>query len=166
MRFPAAALLLAAMLIATTLAGCGYRLAGAPALGEPIRVVVVSNDARLVRAQAALQRAVADALQSRLGWQVSPTGSAKLELTIAQEIISSTGTDRRDVPARWSIRLQGKVLIAARDGTGYGDYHGTGYASGVGDEPEAINAAADDAAELISAWLEREVPRWKKKPAP
>lgn len=163
MKSSAAALLVAAaLLLAAALAGCGYRLAGAPALGEPIRVVVVTNDARLVRAQAALQRAVAEALQSRLGWQVSPTGSAKLELTIAQEKIDSTGTDRRDVPARWSIRLQGKVLVAARDGTAYGDYHGTGYSSGLGDEPEAINNAADEAAALISAWLEHEVPKWKK----
>lgn len=164
MSIPAAAPLAAALLL-TVLCGCGYRLAGAPALGEPIRVVVVSNDARLVRAQAALQRAVADALQSRLGWQVDPAGSAKLELTIAQERIDSAGTDRRDVPARWSIRLQGKALLAARGGTAYGDYRGTGYASGLGDEPEAINAAADDAAALIGAWLEHEVARWKQ-PAP
>lgn len=159
MKFLAAALLIA---VAVALAGCNYRLASAPALGEPVRIVVVSNDARLVRAQAALQRAVADALQSRLGWQVSPTGSAKLELTIAQERIDSTGTDRRDVPARWSIRLQGKVLIAARDGTAYGDYQGTGYSSGLGDEPEAINVAADQAAAMISTWLEHQVPTWKK----
>jgi hypothetical protein len=162
---PAALLLTAALLAAATLGGCGYRLAAAPALGEPIRVVVVGNDARLVRAQAVLQRAVADALQSRLGWQVSPTGSAKLELTIAQERIDGTGTDRRDVPARWSIRLQGHALIAARAGTAYGDYQGTGYASGTGDEPEAIGAAADDAAAQISVWLEHAVPGWQK-PAP
>ena len=171
MNLQATALLLAAqlatgaLLVATALASCGYRLAGAPALNEPVRVVVVSNDARLVRAQAALQRAVANALQSRLGWQVSPTGSAKLELTIDQERIDSIATDLRDVPARWSIRLHGKVLIAARDGTAYGDYNGTGYASGTGDEPEAITAAANDAAALISAWLENQVPSWKK-PAP
>jgi outer membrane lipopolysaccharide assembly protein LptE/RlpB len=158
-------LLAAAFVLAAMLTGCGYRLAGAPALGEPIRVVVVSNDARLVRSQAALQQAVADSLQSRLGWQVSPTGSAKLELTIAQERIASTGTDQRDVPARWSIRMQGKVLIAARDGNAFGDYQGTGYSSGLGDEPEAIKAAAAEAALLISTWLESEVPRWKK-PAP
>jgi hypothetical protein len=161
---PAALLLTAALLAAVALAGCGYRLAAAPALGEPIRVVVVGNDARLVRAQAALQRAVADALQSRLGWQVSPTGSAKLELTLAQERIDSTGTDRRDVPARWSIHLQGHVLIAARAGSAYGSYRGTGYTSGVGDEPEAINAAADDAAAQISIWLEHAVDQWGKKP--
>ena len=165
MKIRAAALLTAVLLLAATLAGCGYRLAGVPALGEPIRVVVVSNNARLVRAQAALQRAVADALQSRLGWQVSPTGSAKLELTIDQERIDSTGTDLRDVPARWSIRLHGQVLIAARDGNALSDYHGTGYASGLSDEPEALTAAANEAAAQISVWLENAVPKWKK-PAP
>ena len=51
MNLQATALLLAAqlatgaLLVATALASCGYRLAGAPALNEPVRVVVVSNDA-------------------------------------------------------------------------------------------------------------------------
>jgi hypothetical protein len=66
--------LIAAALAATAaLAGC-YHVRQPPQIDEPVRVEVVSDDLRLVQAQAYLQSAVADSLVSRLGWRVSPDG--------------------------------------------------------------------------------------------
>lgn len=145
----ASALAAAALL----LAGC-YRVAAPPALGETVRVQVTVNDARLVRAQASLQTAVARALEQRLGWRVSPAGSARLELTLAEEAIGSTATDRRDVPARWTIRLQGAAQLRSARGTLNTLYDGTGHASGRMDEAEALDEAAANAALQITTWLE------------
>ena len=151
------ALALALML----LAGC-YRVGRPAELGEPVRVVVVTNDARLVRAQAYLQAEVAEALEHRLGWRVSPTGSARLELGLAQEGLDSTAEDRRGIPARWSIALSGGALLISARGQTAGTYRGVGHASGVADEPEALRQAARNAAAEIAVWLEGAVPHLVK----
>ncbi|HYE08320.1 MAG TPA: hypothetical protein VEL07_22590 [Planctomycetota bacterium] len=155
---PFAAALVA--LAAVAASGCRYGVAAPPRLGEDVRVVVIANDARLVRAQAALQAAVARALEERLGWRVSPTGTARLELAMAEERIDATGTDRGDVPARWSISLHGHALLRSRHGTELGDFVGTGYASGLADETEAIDNAAREAAIQLTSWLETAGRRW------
>ena len=151
-----------AVSFAAAIAGCRYGIAAPPRLGEDVRVVVLANDARLVRAQAALQAAVARALEDRLGWRVQPTGTARLELMMAEERISATGTDRRDIPARWSISLHGHALLRSRHGTELGEFVGTGYASGLADEAEAIDNAAREAAAQLASWLETAGQRWGK----
>ena len=125
-------------------------------------MVVVTNDARLVRAQASLQAEIAEALEHRLGWRVSPTGSARLELPLAQETIDSTAEDRRGIAARWSIALSGGALLVSARGQTASPYRGVGHASGVEDEPEALRQAARNAAAEISAWLENAVPQLGK----
>ena len=148
-------------LVLMLLAGC-YRVGRPAELGEPVRVVVVTNDARLVRAQAYLQAEVAEALEHRLGWRVSPTGSARLELGLAQEGLDSTAEDRRGIPARWSIALSGGALLISARGQTAGTYRGVGHASGVADEPEALRQAARNAAAEIAVWLEGAVPHLVK----
>lgn len=156
-RRPAAALAAAALAVAV-LTGC-YRIARPVDLGETVRVVVVTNDARLVRAQAYLQSEVAEALTQRLGWKVGPTGSARLELGLAREDLDATATDRRDIPARWSITLRGAALLVSARGQTAGTYAGVGHASGVADEPEALRQAARNAAAELVVWLEGAVPQ-------
>jgi hypothetical protein len=153
-------------LLATVLAlaGCGYRLAGPTPLGEPVRVVIKTDQARLVRTQAYLQTAVAKALENRLGWRVRPDGSARLELTIEPEDIQATGTDLRDIPSRWSVTVKGQALLASRHGSSIGTWAGAGYYSALNsnpsDEDQALRAAADSAAAGIATWLESESGRW------
>ena len=169
------------ILTALTLAGC-YRVARPADLEEPVRVVITSNDARLVRAQAYLQQAVAEALVDKLGWRVSPTGSARLALTLQMERIDAVGTTPdRDIPSRWSITLRGQVLLTARRGNLYSGYQGTGYANGLTgvpgiagkpgtvsqesyDEAAALHDAAQNAALTIAAWLEGATGAWPATP--
>jgi hypothetical protein len=157
MNRAAAALLLAAMAGG---AACSYRAARVPALGESVRVVVTVNDARLVRAQAELQRAVAMEVVNHLGWRVEPTGSAKLELTLGEEHIAPTATTARDVPTSWIMTLHGQTLLTSRHGAAHGSYTGNGYVTSLGDEPEAIRTAAEDAAAYIVTWIEHQAQRW------
>jgi len=145
-----AALTLAVLL----LGGCAYRLARPPVLGEDVRVVVVANDARLVRSQAALQGAVAKLLTDQLGWRVSPVGSARLELTLAEESITHTAIDGRNIPIRWSIRMQGTATLHSRRGPITTSWAATGFVNALSDEPDAINQAAGIAARDIATWLE------------
>ena len=152
---------LATCALAVLLAGC-YRLGRPAELGETVRVVVVTNDARLVRAQAYLQAEVAEALEHRLGWRISPTGSARLELGLSQEGIDATAEDRRGIPARWSIALSGGALLISARGQTAGTYRGVGHASGVADEPEALRQAARNAAAEIAVWLEGAVSQLAK----
>ena len=153
----AAALLLAALVAGTA---CSYRAARIPPLGESVRVVITVNDARLVRAQAELQRAVARAVVSHLGWRVEPTGSAKLELTLGEEHIAPSATAAHDIPTRWQITLHGQMLLTSQRGAVHDSYTGNGYVTSLGDEPEAIRTAAEDAAALIATWLEHQAQRW------
>ncbi len=158
---PALRLAVAAIALAGLLAtGCSYRLAKPPQLGESVRVVVTANNARLVRSQAYLQAAVARALQNRLGWRVDPLGSARLELVILEEDIGTTGTDSRDLPARWKIVVHGHAALHSRRAPLVGPFTGNGFASGLSEEPEAIQRAANNAAAQIAGWLEAAGKDW------
>lgn len=145
---------------AVGLSSCSYRLAGVKPLGEPVRVVVSFNEARLVRLQGYLQEEVALALESKLGWRVSPAGSAKIELFIDEEKIDATGKDSRGIASRWTITCGGQVMLTSKRGNIHTPWRGTGYSSGLPDEATALQQAARNAAELIAAWLENEAERW------
>ena len=136
------------------LTSCSYRLAGVTPLGEPVRVVVSINQGRLVRVQGYLQDAVASAIENRLGWEVSPTGTAKIALHIEEEIITSSGSDTRGIASRWTISCRGQSLLTSRRGNATGTWTGTGYSGGLEDEAAALQQAAHNAAELITVWLE------------
>lgn len=162
-RWPFVVVLLAALLMPS----CSYRLAGVRPLGEPVRVVVSVNEARLVRVQGYLQQEVAAVLESKLGWRVSPTGSAKLELFVEVEQIDASGRDDRGIASRWTIRCAGQALLTSRRGNSQSPWQGTGYSSGLPDEAEALQLAARNAADLIAVWLENEADRWPAdEPAP
>ena len=154
---------LVAALVAAALAGC-YHRATPPRLDETVSVRLAVDDARLVRAQAYLQAEVARALVDRLGWHVSPAGTARLELSMREETISTVGTNARDVPARWSVTLHGHALLTSRRGTDLGDFMGTGYASSLADEPAALQQAARLAAMNVATWLETAGRRWDPRP--
>jgi hypothetical protein len=151
---------LLALLLGLVLLPSCYRVTGVRPLGEAIRVVVSVNEARLVRVQGYLQQEVAAMLEDKLGWRVSPTGSAKLELFVDQEEISASGRDTRGIASRWTIRCSGQALLTARRGNLQMEWNGTGYSSGLADEAEAIRLAARNAAGLIATWLENEAERW------
>ncbi len=152
---------IAAFAVTLLVAGCAYRMAAPPALGERVRIAVRSNDARLVRVQAYLQSAVARAVQDRLGWTVSPDGSARLDLAIAEEEIDSTVSDARNIPVRWRITVQGTAALTSARGHAVGTFVGAGYASGLAGEADALSDAADKAAAEIAVWLERTTGEWK-----
>jgi hypothetical protein len=145
-------------LVAT--AGC-YRLSNPPVLGESVRVIVKVNDARLVRAQAYMQNSVARVLQNRLGWKVSPSGSARLELTLEEETIRGTGTDRQNIPVRFNITMHGDAILISRHPAITHTYNGVGHASGLSGEPEALEQAAENAALSLANWLENAGRDWK-----
>ncbi len=153
-------LALAAVLTPAT--GC-YRPQAPATLEQPVRVEITANDARLVRAQGYLQQEVADALTNRLGWKVTPAGSARLQIVIEREDITSSGTDQRNTPNRWTVQLHGQVLINSRRLTAASVWTGSGYASALSsttdDEASAIRNAAQSAALTISTWLEAELRR-------
>lgn len=151
----------AVFLLILALCGC-YRVGAPPDVAESVRVVVVEDDARLVRGQASLQAAVAESLSQRLGWQVDPAGSARLELTMVREDIAETASDRRNIPARWSITLHGTARLRTRDGEIAHAWRGVGHSSGLADEAEALDQAARNGAAEIAAWLQGAVPELKK----
>ena len=161
LTFGVAALSLFAALI---LSACSYRLAGIKPLGEPVRVVISVNQGRLVRLQGYLQEEVANAVESKLGWRVSPTGSAKLELHIDEEKITPSGNDARGIVSRWTITCGGQILLNSKRGHLHGPWTGTGYSSGLPDEATALQQAAKNAAEHIAVWLENEAEHWPAQP--
>ena len=142
------------------LTGC-YRLEQPAELGQDVRIEITVNNAKMVRSQAYLQAAVADALANQLGWHVSPKGSARLQLTIEKEDIVSSGTNWRDTPNRWTITLSGQVLLSSRQAPILGTWAGTGYASALNstsdDEPSALRNASVNAATTIATWLEAQM---------
>jgi hypothetical protein len=142
------------------LSACSYRVAGVAPLGEPLRVVVSVNQGRLVRVQGYLHDEVAAAIERRLGWEISPTGSAKVELHIDEEIISSSGSDARGVAIRWTISCRGQTLFTARRGNASSTWTGTGHSGGLADEAAALQQAARNAAEVITVWLEHQAQQW------
>ena len=138
------------------LAGC-YRLASPPDVGETVRIEVVGDHSRVVRAQGYFTDALAQALVDRLGWRVSPTGSAKLLVTLAEEVIDPQARDRRGVTSSWAIRLSGNALLVTRGGSLLGTFTGVGNATGlvaIQGEPEALQAAAKQAADDLVSWLD------------
>jgi hypothetical protein len=152
---------LAVLLVSSLLmSSCSYRMAGVKPLGEPIRIEVSTNKGRLVRLQGYLQEAVAATIENRLGWRVSPTGSAKIELFIDEEVIDARGSDTRGVANRWTISCRGKALFTSRHGNGTTPWTGTGYSAGLNDEAEALRLAAQNAADLLVVWLENQAERW------
>lgn len=158
-----------ALVVAAALALCGcYRVAAPASTGETVRVEVLSNDARLVRGQASVHAAVAEALTNRLGWNVRPDGSARLELTLAREDQTSTANDRTGIPARWSITLSGTARLRTRHGEIARAWNGVGHASGLESEAAALDQAAANGAAEIAAWLQAATAEMgqHQKPAP
>jgi hypothetical protein len=140
---------------ACVLSSCSYRLGGVAPLGEPVRVVITSNAANVVRVQSYLQQEVAAALENKLGWRVSPTGSAKLEITIDQESINAIGNDARGIANRWNITVTGNALLTSKRGNTLTRWTGTGYSAGLNDEAAALQLAANNAGLNLSTWLEQ-----------
>lgn len=153
--------LCSALFIGSFICGC-YRMQAPAELGQTVRVEIMSNDARLVRSQGYLQQAITDALVSRLGWTVSPTGSARLQVTIEREDISSSGTDQQNTPSRWTIVLKGQALLSSRRSPKMIQWVGSGYSGSLADEPTAIKSAATNAAVTIATWLEAEMRQEKR----
>jgi hypothetical protein len=152
------ALALAGLVLAG--AGC-YAVRGPPGIDEPVRVEVVHNLGRLPQAQAYLQSAVGDALVDRLGWRVSPNGSARLELDLLREQIDPAARDSRGITTRWVIRLRGKALLVSQKGNIMESFSGVGYATALTDEDEALQVAAQNAAFTLTSWLETETKKLK-----
>jgi hypothetical protein len=146
---------LGALLLAVT--GC-YRPAPPGDLGEPVRLVVVANQGRLPRAQGLLVQEIGQALVTRLGWQVSPTGSATLSISIHEEGYNATWRDLNDVPQAQRVRLRGTVLVHSRAGTWVAPCSGEALVTSIGGEPEALREAARICATDITEWLATQAP--------
>ena len=145
---------LALVLLATS--AC-YRLGSPPTLGETVRIEVVGNQGRMPRAQGYFVDATSRALVNRLGWRVSPTGTATLQVVLHEERIDAPAQDRRGISTSWSIRIEGTALLVARGGSLTGTFTGAGNATGlntVQGEPEALKAAATQAADDLVSWLD------------
>ncbi len=147
-------LLLIGIVAILLLSQCSYRMAGVRPLGEPIRITITKNATSAVRAQAYLQKEIGDAIENKLGWEVSPSGSARLQITIDKEDIFASGNDTRGIATRWNINLHGQVLITSRYGNAVSNWSATAYSSGLNNEAAALESAAIIAGEQISTWLE------------
>lgn len=137
------------------LGGC-YRFEGPPLLDEPVQVVINGNAARLVQVQPLLHQAIASRLERRLGWRVSPTGSARLQIAILPEEIDVTARDPRDLPLQWAVQINGTVLLTSASQNLLGGFTGAGYLTSTVDEPEALRQACEAAADGIITWLEQQ----------
>ena len=144
----------AAVVILIALSSCSYRLAGVKPLGESVRVVITSNAANVVRSQSYLQHEIAAAIENKLGWSVSPAGSAKLTLTIDEERIQAIGNDSRGIATRWNITLSGNAMLTSKHGSVINQWSGVCYSAGLNDEAAAIEFAANNASLQIATWLE------------
>jgi hypothetical protein len=154
----------AILLVVAALAGC-YRLTPPPALAEGIAVKIIANQGRLPRAQAELQAEVPRALARNLGWHITPaSATARLELTIEEDIIDVTARDERGVPLQWQVRVRGTCLLVSRQATLVGRFTGAGYYSSQLDEPEGVRTAAQEAAKDIVAWIEANEGRFTPPP--
>ncbi len=144
------------MVLMLLLSAC-YRLASPPDLGETVRLEVVSNKGKLVRSQGYLIDAVGQALLTRLGWRVGPNGTAVLKLVIDEETIDAGSHDTNAVTDSWVIRIHGNALLVARGGSLTGTFTGVGNATGLATsqgEPQALQAAARQAADDLATWLD------------
>jgi hypothetical protein len=144
----------AALCLLIALSSCSYRLAGVKPLGEPVRIVITSNATNIVRSQSYLQKEVAAAIENKLGWNVSPAGSAKLSLTINEEVIQAIGSDSRGIATRWNITISGNVMLTSKHGSVINQWSGICYSAGLNDEAAAIELAANSAGLQIATWLE------------
>ena len=147
-------------------AGCGYRIAAPPQLGEALIISVSANKSRLVRSQAVLQQEVGRVIQQRLAWDISPDGTSRLDLQIDREVISVAARTTDDGPSRWKIVLKATATIHAahRDPeTRSRSFTGVGYANGRLDEPEGLASAANSLAAAITDWLEHSTGDWPFK---
>lgn len=143
-----------ALLAAILALGACYRPEPPPRIDEPVAVRVVASNARLVRAQAYLQESVATRIHNRLGWDITPSGSARLDLVIDKETIDPTAKDTRGVPVQWAVRVNCTVLLAWRGGTRTIKITGIGYYTSPLDEAEGLRTAADQAAASLVDWIE------------
>lgn len=135
------------------LCGC-YRIAAPTNPGTTVRIDMVDTDTALVRAQLEVQRALGIALAQRLGWTVTPNGTARLAVSLSQEDISVTAGDRDGIAARWRITLNGSFVFEHGEQRHVATFTGIGHASSLSDEPAAIRKAAEDAAAVITYHLE------------
>lgn len=143
-----------AAVVVVSQTGC-YRLRSPPPLDEAIRITILGNESRLPRSQAYLQQMVARKLVENLGWRVSPLGSAKLELVLQTEEISSAANDRRDITTFWQYTIRGQAVFTSRLVGPIGErFNGVGFVGAIEKEPQALAAAAEDAAEDIADWLD------------
>ena len=156
--------------------GC-YALRNPPALADAVRIEVISNQGRLVRTQAYLVDEIAQSLQSRLGWRISPDGAARLQLVIREEVIRPVSRDQRGIPAAWNVEIRGRWLLTTRNGHNDGSFAGNGYDNGQGavtagglnssyaagfhDEDDAAQSASSDAAFGITNAIEDDASHWK-----
>jgi hypothetical protein len=146
---------LAALASALAATGC-YQARLPPQIGEAVRVEVVSDRGRYEQAQAELHESLASTLTDRLGWRVSPGGSARLMVAISQEQVGVTLRDARGLPVQWSIRLNGSALLVCQKGSLAERFTGVAYATSLNDEDQALASAASNAAFSLSCWLETE----------
>lgn len=144
-----AAILMAAALV---MAGC-YRPAPPDALGETVRLEFSGNDGRFVRAQGYLAEELGKNLATRLGWQVSPTGTATLTISLREERINVSGRSRDGIPEGQRVRLRGTALLSARGSALTTPFSGEAVVTSIGTEPESLRAAAQACAQEIGAWL-------------
>lgn len=134
------------------LAGC-WRPAPPAQIGEGVRIIFTGNDGRLVRAQGYLAQELGQVLVTQLGWHVSPTGSAVLQIVLQEERLDATARNRDDVPTAQRLRLTGTALLTTRQGSITSPFTGEGLATGFGDEPEALQSAAKTCALMVGEWL-------------
>ncbi|MFW5699203.1 MAG: hypothetical protein ACOCZK_04685 [Planctomycetota bacterium] len=150
-------LLLAGVVVVLT--GC-YRPAAPPPLDGGLRIQIVTNHGKLVRAQSMLQREVARSCRRRLGWRTAPNGINRLALTLAGEDIEASAHDALDIPSRWSLVLQGSwELHRPGHPPMRGRFSGTGSASNRGQELRALEDAAETVADLIATTIEQQLIR-------
>ena len=57
--------------------------------------------------------------------------------------------------------VRGTALLCSQKGNVYNTFSGVGYSSGLGDENEALKAAAENAAFNLTSWLEIQVAKLK-----
>lgn len=149
--------LMVGICLAGLLSGC-YRLANPPELGEAIRIEIIGNQGRMPRAQGYVVDAVSNALITRLGWRVRPDGTTRLQVSLHEEDIDAPGKDRQGISNSWSIRLSGTALLVARGGSMTSTFTGLGNATGLnsqqGGEAQALQSAAQAAADDLVSWLD------------
>jgi hypothetical protein len=153
------AVLLCGVVTVLLLGACGYRLRSPKPLGEEVQVVVERNRGRIPRSQLYVQQAVADALVQRLGWRVSPLGTARLVIELDEEEIEAGSHGTTDIASSWSITLRGTARMSSRQVFGEYPLRGTGYSTGRLNEPQALERAAANLAAALADTLDLQLNR-------